>query len=97
MILQPNNMLHPLIDQLSLRQLASLRPQVCIVVLQHELVDIDLADASGYAALGDFVWEPVGAVEDYADTAGDLLVDGFESVQSIFVRETNRPLRAVQD
>lgn len=33
MILQPNNMLHSLIDQLRLGQLASLRPQVAIVVL----------------------------------------------------------------
>jgi hypothetical protein len=76
---------HSLIDQLRLRQLASMRLQMRIIVLQYQLVDIDLADTARNASFGDFVRETVGAVQHDADAAGDLFADGFESV-SIVVR-----------
>jgi hypothetical protein len=80
MLLHPHNEPHSLIDQRRLRQLTSLRPQMRIIVFQHKLVDINLADPPRNTSLRNFIRETVGAVEDDADAAGDLFADGFESV-----------------
>lgn len=69
----------PLIDQLRLRQLTSTRLQMRIIVLQHQLVDIDLADTPRDTTLRDLVRETVCAVQHDAHAAGDLGADGFES------------------
>lgn len=52
-----------------------------IIVFQHELVDINLADTACDTALGNFVRESISAVQDDADAACDLFADGFESVR----------------
>jgi hypothetical protein len=54
-----------------------------IIVLQHQLVDIDLADTPSNTALGDFIRETVGAMQHDADAAGDLFADCFESAQFV--------------
>jgi len=51
-----------------------------IIVLEHQLVDVDLADAARDTTLRDLVREPVGAVQHDAHAAGDLGADGFEAV-----------------
>lgn len=80
MPLQANNKPNPLINQHRLRNLTSLRPQMRIIVLEHQLVDVDLADAARDTTLRDLVREPVGAVQHDAHAAGDLGADGFEAV-----------------
>lgn len=70
-------MLNSLINEPSLRQSARLSSKMLIVVLEHKLIDVDLADASRYAPLGNFVCETIGAVEDYSHSACSLFVDGF--------------------
>jgi hypothetical protein len=63
-----------------------------IIILQHKLVNVNLADPSSDTALGNLIRETVGAVENDSDAAGDLFADGFESVfvSSLLAKEDNR-------
>jgi hypothetical protein len=92
MLLHPHNEPHSLIDQRRLRQLTSLRPHMRVIVFQHKLVDVYLANPSRNTALRNLIRETVGAVQHDADAAGDLFADGFESVSDsrLLAKEDNR-------
>jgi len=60
--LQTNDALDALIDQLRLWQFAGIRLQMYVVIIEHQLVDIDLADSRRDASLCDFVGKSVGAM-----------------------------------
>lgn len=53
---------------------------MCVVIVKHELVDIDLADTSRDTLLRDFVGESVCTMEHNAHSARYLLSNGFKSV-----------------
>lgn len=54
--------MNTLIDQLRLWQLASIALQVCVVIVEDQFVDIDLADSRRDASLCDLVGKSVGTV-----------------------------------
>ena len=72
--------MNTLIDQLRLWQLASIALQVCVVVIEYQLVDIDLADSRRDASLCDLVGKSVGTVQDDPYTPSCLLSNGLQSV-----------------
>jgi len=74
--LQTDDVLNALIDQLSLWQIASIALEVCVVIVEDQLVDINLADSRRDASLCDLVGESVCTMKNNAYASCGLLPDG---------------------
>lgn len=79
MLLQLCHKLHAFVDEAGLRQHAGSRCKMPIVVVEHQLVDVDLADSCRDAFPCQVVGKSVGPVEHDAHSAVGLLVNRSQS------------------
>lgn len=79
LLLLSSRVLNTLINQLRQRHLGCILSKVLQVVIQHESIDIDLANTCLDDALCDVVWPFVGAMSNDPHSAIRLLLDRFQS------------------